>query len=154
MSGINRVVAATGLCALAIAGCGGSSSSSSTTSFKQDYQPVVNGFKQTSGGIGTAIQAAVHQSDAQVGTAFQSLAGQWQTQLAKLKTLKPPSSVSSTFATLSSAATRVEADLNAVVTSAQAHSKTAAEQAGSALVKDILAAKAAATTIDQKLGIK
>jgi hypothetical protein len=41
-----------------------------------------------------------------------------------------------------------------VVTSAQAHSKTAAEQAGASLVKDILAAKSAATTIDQKLGIK
>jgi hypothetical protein len=154
MSGRSRVVAATGLCALAIAGCGGSSSSSSTASFKQDYQPVVNGFKQTSAGIGAAIQAAVHQTDAQVGTAFQSLAGQWQTQLSKLKTLKPPSEVSTPYATLSAAAARVEADLNAVVTSAQAHSKTAAEQAGASLVKDILAAKSAATTIDQKLGIK
>jgi hypothetical protein len=142
------------MCALGVAGCGGGSSSTSTTSFKQDYQSVVGGFKQTSGAIGSAIEQSAHQADIQLQSSFQTLANQWQTHLTKLKTLKPPSSVSSTFDSLSAAATRVEADLKAVVSAAQTHSKAAGEKAGGALVKDILAAKAAATTIDQKLASK
>ena len=51
-------------------------------------------------------------------------------------------------------ANRVEADLTAIVSAASTHSGAAAKQASASLVRDILTAKSAATTITQKLGIK
>jgi hypothetical protein len=52
------------------------------------------------------------------------------------------------------AATRVGADLNAIVAAAATHSSTAANQASARLVTDILAAKESATMITDKLGAR
>jgi hypothetical protein len=64
----------------------------------------------------------------------------------------PPSNLGVTYNTLTGAATRVEADLNAIVAAAATHRSSAAKQASATLVTDILAAKASATTITDKLG--
>lgn len=137
--------------------CGGSSSSSSsdpTAQFKSSLSPVVGQLKQTSHAIGTAIEKAPSQTDAQIAVAFHALATQWQDHVSRLQTLKAPASLAVTFNTLTGAATRAEADLNAIVAAAQTHSAAAAKQASATLVTDILAAKAASTTITNKLGIQ
>jgi hypothetical protein len=104
--------------------------------------------------IGTAIQQAPKQTDAQIGAAFHNLASRWQNQLSQLQTLKPPSNLAATFNTVTGAASRVEADLTAIVAAAATHSSSAAKQASASLVTDILSAKAASTTITNKLGAK
>ncbi len=137
-----------------LSGCGGSSPSDQGAKFKTGILPVVNQFRDISHGIGTAIQQARSQTDAQIAAAFQTLASRWQNKLSQLETLKPPSSLAVTFNTLTGAASRVEADLTAIVTAARTHSSAAAEQASAGLVSDILSAKSASTTITNTLGIK
>jgi inosine-uridine nucleoside N-ribohydrolase len=137
-----------------LSGCGGSSSSDQTSKFKTGISPVVNQFKDISQGIGAAIQHAPSETDAQLAATFHSFAGRWQKQLSQLQTLKAPASVAAAFTNLTGAARRTEADLTAIAVSAQTNAAAAAKQASSALVTDILTAKAAATTITNKLGIK
>lgn len=137
-----------------ISGCGGSSQSDPTAKFTASYEADRGQLKQTSAAVGAAIQQSTSQTDAQIITAFRGLAGRWQSQLSQLQTLKPPSNLSADFNTLTGAATRVEADLNAIVSAAATHSTTAAEQAGASVVTDITSAKSADTTITQKLGVK
>ncbi len=137
-----------------LSGCGGSSASDQTSKFKTGISPVVNQFKDISQAIGTAIEHAPSSSDAQLAATFHGLAGRWQTELSQLRTLKAPPSVAAAFTNLTGAASRTEADLTAISAAAQTHAATAAKHASSALVTDILAAKAAATTITDKLGIK
>jgi hypothetical protein len=137
-----------------LSGCGGSSSSDQATKFKTGFSPVINQFRDISHGIGTAIQQAPSQTDAQIAATFRSLAAHWQARLSQLQTLKPPASVAATFNTLTGAASRAEADLTAIVAAAATHSGAAAKQASASLVTDILTAKAASTTITTKLGIK
>lgn len=143
--------------ALIAAGCGSSSSGSSTNISKSEFNPnfkqVISQFKQTSHAIGLAIENARSQSDAQIASAFTNLAAQWQQDVAKLTALKPPPSVAAQYQTLTGAATRTEGDLKAIVSAAKSHDGTAARQDGAKLVKDILQAKSASQTIGSKLGI-
>jgi hypothetical protein len=135
-------------------GCGGSSSSDQAAKFKTSFSPAVNQFRDISRGIGTAIQQAPSQTDAQIAATFHNLAARWQARLSQLQTLKPPASLAAPFNTLTGAASRVEADLTAIVAAAETHSGAAAKQASASLVTDILTAKSASTTITTKLGIK
>ncbi len=137
-----------------LTGCGGGSSSNQTDTFKSGYKTAIAQLKQTSSAIGSAINQAQNQTDGEVLVAFRALAGKWQTGLSQLETLKPPSKQAADFNTLTAAATRVETDLNAIVSAAATHSKTAAEQAGASIVTDIVAARSADATIRQSLGIK
>src|SRR5947207_2546272 len=126
---------------LLLTGCSGSSSSDQNAQFKASFDSVANQLKQTSGAIGTAITHAGSRTDAQLGTTFHQLATRWESHLSKLETLKPPSNVAAEFNALTGAASRVETDLNAIVAAARTHSKSAATQASTSLVSDILAAK-------------
>ena len=140
-----------------VTGCGGSSSSSTsdqTANLKTSYESVANQLKQSSQAIGTAIQQAPKQTDAQIAATFHNLATRWQNQLSQLQTLKPPSNLAASFNTVTGAASRVEADLTAIVAAAATHSGAAAKQASASLVTDILSAKAASTVITNKLGAK
>src|SRR5205823_6153206 len=110
-----------------------------------------NQFKTASMKIGAAIQQATGKTDAQLAREFKSLATEWQNDLSRLQTLKPPAKVQATFNTLSGAAGRAEADLNAIVSAAETHSKSAAEQASATLVTDVVAAKSASQSIDKAL---
>jgi hypothetical protein len=150
---INRCKgAAAGILALTlVAGCGGSSNNQSA-GFKGGYESTANQLKQVSHDIGVEIQRAPKQTDAQVLTAFHGLAARWQNHLSQLQTLKPPSNLAADFNTVTGAAGRVEADLNGIVSAAGTHSGAAARQAAASLVRDILTAKAASTTITGKLG--
>lgn len=115
---------------------------------------MVHQLGQISMAVGAAITKAASQTDAQLAATFHDLATRWQTQLSQLETLKPPSNLATDFNTLTGATTRAESDMNAVVTAAETHSKSAATQASASMVADIVAAKNASTKITDKLGIK
>ena len=145
-----------------LGGCGGSSKSSSSSSstsdqtatFKTSYESAANQLKQSSQAIGTAIQQAPKQTDAQLGAAFHNLASRWQNQLSQLQTLKPPFELGSDLQHDDRRRQPGRADLNAIVAAAATHSSSAAKQASAALVTDILSAKAASTAITNQLGAK
>lgn len=144
--------------AVIAAGCGSSSSGSSTnaspSTFRADFGLVTAQFKQASHAIGLAIEHAPSMTDAQLASTFSALATRWQGAVSKLKGLTPPPSVAAPFQVLSGAATRTEGDLQAIAAAARSHNGSAAKQDGAKLVKDILQAKSAATSITAKLGIK
>ena len=138
-------------------GCGGGSGSSSTVggqgTFTSDFTLMVHRLKETSHLIGLAIEHASSQTDAQLGATFSGLAAQWETDESPLSSLTPPASVASPYRVLTGAATRAEADLNAIVAAAQTHSSSAAKLATTHLIHDILQAKSASQTITGRLGI-
>jgi hypothetical protein len=151
-----------------LAGCGSSSSKSSSAttaattsstatpsaSFKQSFRTVTGELKQTSGAIGTAFQTAQSKTDAQLATILRGLASRWQSQASQLQALQPPSNVAAEFSTLTAAASRVGPDLNTTATAVGNHSAGSAKRSTISILRDILAAKAAAQAIDRKLGIK
>ncbi len=151
---VNTTIAA-GAALVLLAGCGGSSSSSSASSanFKPGYTSAMKALGTTASQIGTTIQGAAHQSDSQLESSFKSLATDWQTGTAQLDKLTAPSSVSTAFAGLKGAASRVETDLNAIASAASSHSQTAAKTAAEHLVIDLAAGKAADTKIRSTLGL-
>jgi hypothetical protein len=129
------------------AACGGGGSSDWTATFQNGFSSVGNMFRSTSQAIGTAIQQAPSRTDAQLAAEFHDLAQRWQSDLNRLEPLKPPSSVASAFNKMTAAATQAETDLNAIAGAAGRHDASAARQAASSLVTDVLAAKSASTTI-------
>ena len=139
-----------------LAGCGGSSSSSldQTANFKTSYESVANQLKQNSQAIGTAIQHAPKQTDAQIGATFHNLASRWQNQLSQLQTLKPPSNLAASFNTVTGAASRVE--LIERRSSRRPDPQQLCRPAGQRQPRDrhLLSAKAASTVITDKLGAK
>lgn len=148
--GVGVVVLAT----LAISsGCGGSSSSDETATFKKNVAPVLDQFRSTSQAIGTEIQQASSQTDTQFAAAFHGLADKWQSQVNKLQSLKPPANLATAFNSLKTSASRAGSDLSAVASAADSHSVAAAKQAVTNLVNDITSAKSSGTTISSKLGI-
>ncbi len=149
-----RLVTAIAVTGAIAAGCGSSSSSSHTTTanFSASYASIANQLKQVSHSIGVAIQQAPSHTDAQLGALFHQLATKWQSKLSQLETLKPPPGQAANFNTLTNAVTRAESDLTAIVSAAETHSKSAAEQAAASLVTDIETAKSANTSITSKSG--
>jgi hypothetical protein len=143
------------ICVLAVvavlAGCGGSDT---TTQFKSGYNAVRGQLNQTGQAIATEIQQAPKQTDAQVAANFHNLAGQFSSQLAKLKALKPPANVSSDWNNVTNAATKLAADLNAIASAATTHNTAAAQQAGASLAADAQALTQSLTPVKQKLGLK
>ncbi len=150
------------LATLLLSGCGGSSSDSSSTSstssstsqtsqsaaqFKAAIAPILNEFKLASQGTGAAIQQAASQTDAQVTAAFQQVKAKWTSALDRLKTLQPPPQFAAAYNRLKSQVSSVTADLGAIVSAAESHNATAAKNATTKLVNDILSAKATSTTI-------
>jgi hypothetical protein len=152
---------------LVLSGCGGSSSSSSSSAasassssttqasqtsqgaaqFKAAIAAVVSQFKSASQATGTALQQASSQTDAQVGTAFQQLAAQWKAAVTKLETLQPPAQLTAAYERFKSKVSMVSADLTAIVTAAQNHDATAAKNATTKLVQDIVSAKTTSTAL-------
>jgi hypothetical protein len=122
--------------------------------FKKSYQSVVAQLTQSSRAIGTSLREAPSRTGAQILTTFRGLASRWQSQLSQLQTLKPPLNLVGDFNALTGAGTRVESDLNAIVAATANRSRAAGEQAVARIVMDILAARAADSTIEQKLTIK
>jgi hypothetical protein len=135
-----------------LAGCGGSSShSSSSANFKPGFEAVVTQLRASSTAMGSAIQSAANETDAQLSTSFKALATRWETESAELDKLTPPSSVASAFSSLKGAASRVGGDLDSIASAATSHSETAAKTATQKLVTDVEAIKTANQTIKTTL---
>jgi hypothetical protein len=150
-----------------LSGCGGSSSSSPSSSaaasspstsqtsqtsqsagqFKAAIAPVLNRFKSASQGTGVALQQASSENDAQLASTFKQLESKWKSALAKLETLRPPSQFSAAYNRLKSQVSKVDTDLAAITSAAQSHNATAAKDAATKLVNDIVNAKATSTTL-------
>jgi hypothetical protein len=135
-----------------LAGCGGSSSSSSAN-FKPGYESAMKALSQPAAQIGTTVEGARNESDAQLEAKFKALAGQWKTASGQLDKLTAPSSVSTQFSALKSAASRVEGDLNAIASAASTHNGSSAKTAAQHLVADLTAGKSTDVTIRKKLGL-
>jgi hypothetical protein len=139
------------------AGCGGGGSPSTKThtsqasEFPTQEHAATAQLKNVSEEIGAAIEQAPHLSDAQLGQEFRVLASRWQEQLSSLESLTAPASLAVGYNTLKDAASRVESDLNAVISASATHSKTAGEQAGASLVDDVLSAKSASEKLDKQM---
>ncbi len=134
--------------------CGCGSSSDTTAKFKSGYNSLRGPLNQTGTQIATEIEQASKQTDAQVEQAFRGLAQRFQGQLSQLQTLKPPSSVAAEWNSVLAAASRLEADLNAIAAAAATHSAAAAKQAGASLVQDSQALQTATQPVKTKLGLK
>ncbi len=147
--------AVSGVCVTAVvavlSGCGGSDQ---TATFKSGYNAVRGPLNQTGQAIAQEISQASKQTDAQVSASFSSLATRFQTQLAKLKALKPPSSVAAQWTNVTNAATRLDSDLNAIASAAGTHNSTATQKAAASLAADASALTQAITPIKQKLGLQ
>jgi hypothetical protein len=150
-----------------LSGCGGSSSSSSSSSapasssstsqtsqtsqsagqFKAAIAPVLNEFKSASQGTGAALQQASSQNDAQVAATVKQLAAKWKSALTNLESLQPPPQFTAAYNRLKSQVSKVTSDLAAIVSAAQSHNATAAKDATTKLVNDIVSAKATSTTL-------
>ena len=147
--------AVSGVCVAAVvvvlSGCGGSDT---TTQFKSGYNAVRGPLNQTGQAIAQEISKASSQTDAQVSENFSSLAQRFSIQVAKLKALKPPSSVAAQWNNVTDAATKLDADLNAIASAAGAHNSSGTQQAAASLAKNASALQQAITPIKQKLGLK
>jgi hypothetical protein len=149
-----------------LSGCGGSSSTSSSTApagasstsqatqttesagqFKAAIVLVLNQFKRASQGTGAALERASSENDAQVAAAFQQLGTRWKAALTKLETLQPPPQFAAAYNRLKRQVSEVDADLAAIASAAQSHDAATAKAATTKLVNDILKAKATSTTL-------
>jgi putative heme degradation protein len=148
-------------------GCGASSSSSSVSNapatsssasqtsqtsqsadqFKAAIAPVLNQFKSASQATGAELQHASSQSNSQLTATFQQLESEWTSALNKLETLHPPPQVATAYNRLRSQVSKVKADLAAIVSAVQSDNVTAAKDATTKLVNDIVSAKATSTTL-------
>lgn len=142
-----------------LAGCGGSSSTTTSTSnptqqFKAAYEKVRGPVNQTGAALGAELQRAPSQTDAQLAAAFRQLSSRFEGQISQLETLKPPPSLAADWNSVVDSAKRVESDMTAVIAAAVTHSRSAGEQAGASLVTDAGELKSAAATVKQKLGLK
>jgi hypothetical protein len=139
--------------AMAVAGCG-SSSSDTTAKFKSGYDAVRGPLNQTGEQIAQELTKAPKQADSQVESAFQGLAQRWGSQVTQLGKLSPPSDLQSEWNKVVQAGTKVEADLLAVATAAKTHNTSLAQSAGKGLGRNAEALTAAVAPIKAKLGLK
>jgi hypothetical protein len=142
------------LALVSLTACGSKSSSDKpdpVAAYEQGYRPAVRAMKAISKDTGDAVVDARNHTDAQLVTQFRALATRWQGQLSRLEILKPTSALAADHKTLTTAATRVEADLHAIVTAAATHDADAARQASASLVTDILDTKAASEVVNKRL---
>lgn len=122
-----------------------------TATFKQSYQPAVASLTQSSQAIGSALRQAPSQTRAQIISTFRGLAVTWQSQLSRLVTLKPPTSVAADFSALAGVGKRIDADLHAIVAATVSKNASAGKQAVVSIVTDLIAARSADTRLEQKL---
>lgn len=147
--------AVSGVCVVAVvtalSGCGGSDT---TAKFKSGYNNLRGPLNQTGQAIAQEISQASKQTDAQVSANFHSLAARFQSQLSRLKALKPPSSVAAEWTNVTNAASKLDADLQAIANAAGAHNSSATQQAAASLASSATALQQAVTPVQQKLGLK
>ena len=138
--------------ALAVAGCGGSDDSSSDEAeFKSAAKAASAETSKIGDDLGSAIQAADKQTDAELATQFTDLASRARAVVADLNGLKPPDEARAKVNALVSALGTGAQDLDAIATAARANDADSARSATVTLVKDSPAIKSAREALDAEL---
>lgn len=138
-----------------LSGCGGSSSSSNQmATFKKGYEAMSARLTTAGETVGGTLKQARSKSDAQLNAAFRSLASRWQTELSEVETLQPPSSLKADFNTVTSAGSRVESDLTALVDASATRNESAGAQAYVSLLTDFQTIRTADAALKHALAAK
>jgi hypothetical protein len=123
--------------AIALAGCGGSSSSGpSLSAFKSGFQAQRVSFTKLGADLEKAITTAPSTTSSAIATEFTSLASRTKQTAAALRTLKPPAKYSATVNRLASGFDMVTADMLAIAAAATKNDAADARAAATKLVTD------------------
>jgi hypothetical protein len=134
---------------IAITGCG----SSTTAQFKSGYTAARGPLNRTFVEIKRAFTDAKGKTLPEIARSFAAVTGQFGQELPALEALKPPASVATAFATLTTSLDRVESDLRATTAAFKSKEVDAAARSLQNLQSDSLAATDAATAVTQKLAV-
>jgi hypothetical protein len=140
------------IAAIAVAGCGSSSSGPSKTDFNTGYKPLNAEILAIGNGVGTTIQSAKNKSDVVLATTFEALATRLDQVKTKLGGLKAPDDYKSDVAALDKAVGTVSADLHSIASAAKGHDIAGARTATQKLVTDAPALRDARRALAQKTG--
>jgi hypothetical protein len=124
-----------------------------TAAFKTGYRSAIAELTQSSQAIGAALRAAGSRTPAQLLSSFRGLSGRWERQLARLDSLKPPSTLAPDFSTVTGAGHHVASDLKAIIGALVHRSAAGGQHAIVTIVGDLIAARSADSTLQKKLGL-
>lgn len=147
--------------AVVAAGCGGSGKAgggsgkagATDAGFRAAYLRQLGPLRSTGGELTTALQAASHESDAQVQHTFARLARQARPVVAGLAALRPPARFRADITAMHDWLARAASDLRAIAVAAGAHHAGAAQQATRKLVSDSVHVKDADRRLSAALGL-
>ena len=141
--------------AVALAGCGGSSSSGpSLSAFKSGFQAQKTTFTQLGSDLQKAITSAPSTSASAIATEFTSLATRTTAAAAALRTLRPPSKFSSQVSALATGFDSVAADMKSIATAATSNDASGAKTAAAKLVTDSATVHTDDLTLSRALGLR
>jgi hypothetical protein len=135
--------------ALALAGCGGSAST--TKQFEGGYAAARAPLNQTFDDVSSTLATARGKSSAEVAASIDGLAARFSRELAPLHALKPPPAAALAFTTLTSSLDRVGGDLRGISSAVKRRDLGGVQLAVESLQSDARAAALAARAIEQKL---
>jgi hypothetical protein len=142
------------LAAVALAGCGGSSSSGpSLSAFKSAFHARRLSFNRVGADLQKAIASAPSTSASAIATEFKSLATRTTAQAAALRVLKPPAKFSSQVSALATGFDGVAADMKSIATAATNNDATGAKSAATKLVTDSATVHTDDLTLTRALGL-
>lgn len=147
--------------ALAMVGCGGSSSSGttstssepSTAAFTSAFKVQKAKLKALGVAVGAAVTGAAHKTDAELTTEFKSLASRATELAGALGQLEAPAKFKGELATLQSSLTQVAGTLHSIEAAAAAHDAGAAKAGGEAIVAEAEQVKSGDNALSAKLGL-
>jgi hypothetical protein len=142
--------------AVALAGCGSSSSNSSGPSlsaFKTGFEAQKTSFNQLGADLQKAISTAPSSSNSQIASEFASLATRTTAQSAALRKLKPPAKYSAALSQLASGFDTVAGDMQAISLDSTNNDAIAVKPAAVKLITDSAAVKAADLSLTHRLGL-
>ncbi|HST55510.1 MAG TPA: hypothetical protein VLJ42_06405 [Solirubrobacteraceae bacterium] len=163
MRRISPVVLVVPVLLIALAGCGSSghsTSSSAATSTEPSISTFTSEFRTQKAAlgalgkdVGAAVQGARHQTDSALTQQFQGLASRATALAGTLGQLNAPTQYKSDLSALQSSITQVAGTLNSIEAAAAAHDANAAKAGGEAIVANAQQVKNIDNTLSAKLGL-
>lgn len=148
-----RLLAALATAAL-VAGCGGGDGDDAkpdTAKFQSDAKAAATETGKIGADIGTAVQGARNQTDAELAASFTELASRARAVVADLNGLDPPAASRAKVNALVGALGTGAQDLDAIATAARAHDAASARAATVTLGRDSPAIKVAKDALEADL---
>jgi hypothetical protein len=142
--------AATILCLIALAACGGNP----TAQFRTGYAAARLPLNQTLTGVGSAVTRTPGKTAGAIILRLGVLSTRFGAELGPLLALKPPAAVATAFRTLTRSMQRVERDLRATYLALRGQDLAAAQLALESVKSDAAAAADAGGAVAQKLAHK